>query len=49
MKRIFNKVMFCCGVILFVLGWCSIESEHFLIPFIMAFGGLEIAYLNRTE
>lgn len=47
MKRIFNKVMLFCGVILFILGWCSIDSEHFLIPFIMAFGGLGIAYLNR--
>ena len=47
MKRVFNKVMFFCGVILFILGWCGIDSECFLIPFIMAFGGLGIAYLNR--
>lgn len=47
MKRVFNKVMFFCGVILFILGWISIDSEHNLIAFVMAFGGLGIAYLNR--
>lgn len=48
MKQVFNKIMFFLGVILFILGWSSIDSEHNLIAFIMAFGGLGIAYLNRS-
>lgn len=47
MIRVFNKVMFFLGVILFILGWIGIDSEHNLIAFIMAFGGLGITYLNR--
>lgn len=47
MIKIFNKAMFFLGVILFILGWISIDSEHNLIAFTMAFGGLGIAYLNR--
>ena len=47
MKRVFNKVMFFCGVILFILGVCCADSECLLIPFIMAFSGLGIAYMNR--
>ena len=48
MKRIFNKVMFFCGVILFILGVCCADSECLLIPIAMTFGGLGIAYLNRS-
>lgn len=47
MKRIFNKVMFFCGVILFILGVCCADSECLLIPIVMTFGGLGIAYMNR--
>ena len=47
MIRIFRKVMFYLGVILFILGVCSADSENLLIPIIMTFGGLGIAYLNR--
>ena len=49
MKRIFNKIMFFLGVILFILGVCSADSESLLIPCIMTFGGLAIAYLNRGD
>lgn len=49
MKRLFKKIMFYLGVILFILGVCSADSESLLIPFIMTFGGLGIAYLNRGE
>lgn len=47
MIRIFNKVMFFLGVILFILGICSADSECLIIPFVLTFGGLGIAYLNR--
>lgn len=47
MKRIFKKIMFFCGVILFILGACCADSECLLIPIVMTFGGLGIAYLNR--
>ena len=47
MKRIFNKIMFFFGVILFILGACCADSECLLIPIAMSFGGLGIAYLNR--
>lgn len=47
MIRIFNKVMFFLGIILFILGWISIDSAHNLISFVLAFGGIGIAYLNR--
>lgn len=49
MIRIFNKAMFFLGVILFILGICSADSENLIIPFILTFGGLGIAYLNRGE
>ena len=49
MIRFFRKIMFYLGIILFVLGWCSADNENLLIPFIMTFGGLGIAYLNRGE
>lgn len=49
MKRIFNKIMFYFGVILFILGVCSADSESLLIPIIMTFGGLGIAYVNRGD
>lgn len=49
MKRLFKKIMFYLGVILFVLGVCCADSESLLIPFNMTFGGLAIAYLNRGE
>lgn len=49
MIRIFNKVMFYFGVILFILGVCSADSENLLIPIVLTFGGLGIAYLNRGE
>lgn len=49
MIRIFRKIMFYLGVILFILGVCSADSENLLIPIIMTFGGLGIAYLNRGE
>ena len=39
--------MFFCGVILFILGVCCADSECLLIPIIMTFGGLGIAYMNR--
>lgn len=48
MKRIFNKVMFYFGVILFCVGVCCADSECLLIPIAMTFGGLGIAYLNRS-
>lgn len=48
MRRIFNKVMFFCGIILFVLGVCCADSENLLVPIIMTFGGLGISYLNRS-
>mgnify|MGYP003319535042 CR=1 FL=1 len=48
MKRIFNKVMFYFGVILFCVGVCCANSEYLLIPIAMTFGGLGIAYLNRS-
>lgn len=47
MIRIFNKIMCYLGIILFILGICSADSESLLIPIIMIFGGLGIAYLNR--
>ena len=47
MIRIFNKVMFFLGVILFILGVCSADSECLIIPIVLTFGGLGIAYLNR--
>ena len=47
MVRIFNKVMFFLGVILFILGVCSADSENLIIPFALTFGGLGVAYLNR--
>ena len=47
MKRIFNKVMFFCGVILFIIGWGSVDNGSFLISLMLTFGGLGIAYLNR--
>ena len=47
MIRFFNKLMFFLGIILFILGICSADSESLLVPFIMTFGGLGIAYLNR--
>ena len=49
MIRIFRKIMFYLGVILFILGVCSADSENLLIPIIMTFGGLGIVYLNRGE
>ena len=48
MIRIFKKVMFFLGAILFVLGACSADNENLLIPIIMVFGGLGIVYLNRS-
>jgi hypothetical protein len=47
MKRVFNKVMFFCGVILSILGICSADSECLIIPIILTFSGVGIAYLNR--
>jgi hypothetical protein len=47
MIRIFNKIMFFLGVILFALGVCSADSENLIIPIVLTFGGLGIAYLNR--
>ena len=47
MIRVFNKVMFFLGIILFILGVCSADSENLIIPIILTFGGLGIAYLNR--
>jgi len=47
MIRFFNKVMFFLGVILFILGVCSADSECLIIPIVLTFGGLGIAYLNR--
>lgn len=48
MKRIFNKIMFFCGVILVIFGVCCADSECLLIPIAMTLGGLGIAYLNRS-
>ena len=48
MKRIFNKIMFFCGVILLIFGVCCADSECLLIPIAMILGGLGIAYLNRS-
>ncbi len=47
MIRIFHKIMLYLGVILFILGVCSADSENLIIPFVLTFGGLGIAYLNR--
>lgn len=47
MIRVFNKVMFFLGIILFILGVCSADSENLIIPIVLTFGGLGIAYLNR--
>lgn len=47
MIRIFNKIMFFLGVILFILGVCSADSECLIVPIVLTFGGLGIAYLNR--
>ena len=49
MIRIFNKAMFFLGIILFILGICSADSECLIIPTVLTFGGLGIAYLNRGE
>lgn len=47
MIKIFHKIMLYLGIILFMLGLCSADSENLLIPIILTFGGLGIAYLNR--
>ena len=49
MIRIFNKVFFRLGIILFILGVCSADSENLLIPIALTFGGLGIAYLNKGD
>ena len=35
MIRIFNKAMFFVGMILFIIGICSADSENLIYPLIM--------------
>ena len=41
-----KKIMFYIGIIIFVLGLCSADSENLLIPTALLFGGLFIAHIN---
>ena len=49
MIRIFNKAMFFVGMILFIIGICSADSENLIYPLVMTFGGIFIAYKTRGD
>ena len=49
MIRIFNKVMFFLGIILFILGICSADSENLIYPIVLTLSGFIIAYITRGD
>ena len=43
-REIARKIVTAIGLIMFVLGICSADSECLLIPIVLAFGGAAILY-----
>ena len=44
-----EKFLHYIGIIMFILGVCSADSECLLIPISLTFGGLALAYLMRGD